>query len=376
MQLVLAYAVFSLGYIVRPFGGLVFGHLGDVLGRRAGLLASMVCMGIPLLLISLLPTYRTIGISAAFLLIFCRLLQGLSVGGEFPSAITFLSEHASFKYRGLISSLAFVGINFGLLLASGVGAFLSHVLNPNQINLWGWRLAFFVGALLAILGYWIRRKISETPVFLDHKNSGPIHKFPLAHSLKQEWLKIIQAIGTVAVFASASPVILIFMPTYLSHYLDRPMTESLVINSINILVFIILIPIAAYLSDLWGRKILLLAGSLGFLIFSEFFYGLIQSQNHYFMWTGLIGLALCTALITGPLIPALAEFFRTTSRSTSVALAYNFSVALFGGTSLVIITEILKDFGNLHAPAWVMMGTGLVSAISILTVKFHKRPSL
>ena len=363
-------------YVVRPFGGIVFGHLGDVFGRKSGLVASIVCMGIPLLLMALLPTYQSIGLTAAFLLLACRLFQGLSAGGELPSAITYLAEHASIRYRGLISSFTFVGINIGLLVASGVGAILSHFLSTAQLSSWGWRLAFATGALLAILGYWIRRQLTETPIFLAERAQRKAPKFPLSHSIRYEGFRILNAIGVVAAFSAAIPVVLIFMPVYLSTYLHLSLATALLLNTLNIFIFIIAIPIAAWLSDCIGRKPILLTGALGFLLLSMPCYHLIQQASLGIIFIGMVVLGLCTACVTGPLVPALAEFFKTTSRSTSVALAYNISVALFGGSALVIITTLIHLTGNIKAPAWVMMTTGLISAISILIMRFQQKQSL
>ncbi len=376
MKLVMAYAVFAVGYVVRPFGGIVFGHLGDVWGRKAGLVISMVCMGIPLLLIALLPTYQNIGIAAAVLLIICRLLQGLSVGGEFPGAITFLAEHASIRHRGVISSLAFVGINIGLLLASGVGLLLTHLLTQAQLLSWGWRIAFAVGSLLAVLGYWIRRQLTETPIFIAEQQHGEVPILPLAHSLRYESVGILKAVGLVAIFAAAIPVVLIFMPTYLSDYLHLSLSQALLLNTLNAMIFIIFIPVAAWLSDRFGRKIILLIGCVGFLVLSIPAYHFIQSTHELITFTGMLILGLCTAAITGPLIPALAEFFKTTSRSTSVALSYNISVALFGGSALVVITALISHTGRVEAPAWVLMVTAGISLLSLLTLRFEPPRSL
>ncbi|NCX93973.1 MAG: MFS transporter [Gammaproteobacteria bacterium] len=375
MALVMAYAVFAVGYVARPFGGIVFGHLSDVWGRKTGLVLSMMCMGVPLLLLAFLPTYSQIGLTAAFLLIGCRLLQGLSVGGEFPGAITFLAEHASVRHRGVISSLSFVGINIGLLLASGMGWVLTHFLTQAEVSSWGWRVAFFLGSLLAVLGYWIRRHLSETPIFMAEKAQGKIPTLPLMHSLKHEAVRILQGMGVVAIFAVAVPVILIFMPTYLAHYLSHPMSQALMLNTTNALVFICVIPMAAALSDVFGRKLMLLIGCVGFLGLSVLAYHWIQSSRVEAVFAGMLILSVCAAFITGPLIPALAELFKTTSRATSVALAYNLSLALFGGSALVVVTALIARLGNLDAPAWILMGAALVSLLSLLTLRFeHQKP--
>lgn len=260
MNLLLAYAIFSIGYIIRPFGGIIFGYLGDVLGRKAGLLSSIICMGIPLFLMSILPSYASIGITAAFLLIACRMFQGLSVGGEFPSALVFLAEHATTRNRGLISSMAFCGINMGLLMASAMSAILSHLLSPNQLYHWAWRIAFAYGALLAIAGFFIRRRLRETPVFLLERAQNKPLTFPLLYTLKNEPFNLMRAVGITSVFATAIPIILIFMPAYLSHYLTLSAKEALSLNTWNAFIFIFLIPLMGYLSDRLGRKLILLTG--------------------------------------------------------------------------------------------------------------------
>lgn len=310
------------------------------------------------------------------LLIACRLLQGLSVGGEFPAAITFLAEHSPPRHRGFFSSFSFMGINMGLLSASAMQALLSQVLTPAQLTSFGWRIAFAIGAVLAMGSYWIRRQLAETPVFIAQKTQHALLKYPLLHSVRHEGLHILRAAFIIAAFTASIPTVLIFMPNYLSDYLHVPLTKALYMNTCNAFIFILLIPLMGALSDYIGRKAVLICGAGGFIVLSLPCYHLIQSHSTALMMTGMIGLIVCTALMTGGMAPTLAEFFANSTRATSVALAYNISVALFGGTSLIIITTLFHLTGQLQAPAWVMMSVGALSLLSIMILKFPQQKNL
>lgn len=375
-QLVLVYTVFAIGYVVRPLGGILFGHLGDVLGRKTGLLLSIVGMSLPLLLMAILPTYQVLGMAAPVILVLCRLLQGLAVGGELPGAITFLTEHANPRYRGLTASLAFLGVNLGLALASGVGALLSHLLNPTQQITWGWRVAFLLGAILALLGYWVRRHLQETPIFLNALAQQQRPRWPLLHSLRHEGKNIITAMGITATFGAAIPVVFVLMPVYLTHYLHLPLSLVLTLNTANTLFFSLMIPCAAWISDQLGRRIALAIGAVGFVLLSYPLFQLLQLCTLDGVMAGLMGLSILTAFVTGPLVPALAECFQSPARATSVALGYNLSVAIFGGTAPVIITSVLGRTHHLDTPAWLLMVLGAISSVFVLFLKSRHRMNL
>ena len=373
-NLIATFAIFAIGYFMRPVGGIVIGNLTDRLGRKKGLLISVMCMGIPMFLIGLLPTHHSIGLWAPVLLLILRILQGFSVGGELPSAITFLAEHAPTKKRGIFSSWVFFGVNAGVLVALAVSFVITKTLSHHQILNWGWRLPFLFGGLLALISYLVRRKLLETPVFTELQQNNKVVKHPIKTCFTKAPAHLIKGILLIAVMASAVSAVFLYLPTYLTHYLHVTLATALGFNAINMFVFIFCLLLFAKISDHIGRKKVLMTGTLVFIIFSIPIFSLLSQPD--LLLPAMILLGIITALIIGPAPIALVEMYQSSLRTTSIGIAYNFSFAIFGGLAPMIITAWIAASNNVLAPAYLMIITGVISLITLLTIKDGFKNSL
>ena len=198
-SLVMTYGTFAAGFLARPFGSLLFGHLGDIIGRKKVLLWTIFLMALSTICIALMPSYQRIGIFAPILIILSRLVQGIAVGGEFAGAITFVSEHASRRHRGFVTSWMFFFINMGIMFASGTCSLLTHVMTPLGFKHWGWRILFLIGSCIAILGILVRNTISETPLFNEAKSTRNLTAYPLKILFKQQRHALYKGFGVTFV---------------------------------------------------------------------------------------------------------------------------------------------------------------------------------
>ena len=324
VQLIATYGIFALGYLARPLGGIIFGHIADRFGRRNGLAISVVSMGIPIVALGLLPTYQSIGIWAPILLTVVRVFQGLSVGGEFPSAATFLSEHAPPSERGFETSWLFFGINGGILLASLVGYVVTESFHANQTALlsWGWRIPFLLGGVLAAVGYYIRRNLGETHAFQELKYNRSIEKIPFMYVLRHHMGDTLKGFGATAAMASAISLIYLYMPTYLTQFVHLPLSTALLFNAINLVVLIVMLPIMGKWSDYFSRRVVTSIGGF-LLVFNTYpFLWLINSFSHspYLILWALCMMGVFTACTLGPIAAMLAELFATKARTSGVAI--------------------------------------------------------
>lgn len=368
--LIATFGVFALGYLARPLGGIFFGWITDKRGRRAGLLYSVSAMGLSILVMGLLPTYANIGIAAAWLLLICRIFQGLSVGGEFPVATTFLAEHADKKHRGFLSSWLFFGINMGIVLASLVGAALTRNLSHSAVHSYGWRIAFILGSLLAFASYFVRSKLLETDIFNDLKQQGGVSKAPLATSIHQEHKNLVIGFALISVMAAAISTVFLFMPSFLHEYLNISLSDALSMNTISLVIFTCLIPITAKISDKIGRRPMLILGSLLFALLSHVLYSnMVNTNSHGVILFCITILGVIDAMIVGPIAATLSELFGTKARSTGIGIAYNLSFAIFGGLAPMALTWLIGRHENLSAPAIYLMITAVVSLIAALFLK-------
>lgn len=218
-SLMSVYAVFAIGYLVRPLGGVVFSHFGDKYGRKKTFIFSVFLMAVPTLLIGLLPTYQHIGIYASILLILLRLLQGLSIGGEIPGAITFTCEHVNPRSRGLACGVIFCFLNLGIFLGAIISLILTSLLSKEQLVTFGWRIPFIFGGLLGGFSFYIRKQMTESPLFIAFKNQAESTQVPFIKAITHYWPNILQGVGLTCLGAVVINLLFLYMPTYLSTFL-------------------------------------------------------------------------------------------------------------------------------------------------------------
>lgn len=364
--LIKTFGIFSIGYLARPIGGIIFGHFGDEYGRKKTFTYTIIAMAIPTFLIGLLPTFHQIGILATYLITALRLLQGLAIGGDFPGGICYIAESSHDQHRGLMCSWLYFSINIGILIASGLITIMSMTLSSAQMVAWGWRIPFLSGLLLALIGLYIRLKLSETPVFKYLEQAGKISKIPLRELFSSYKEKILIGTGVTWIAGAIISVIFIFMPAYLNKSVGLKLSNALALNTLNLLVFSCLIPVMGKLSDQIGRKDTLLIGSIAIALFSYPLYAGLNNPAAIIYIPSLLILGTLSAFIIGPIASTLAELFPSEIRYSGVALAYNLGFAVFGGLAPFITSILLKVTHNPQAPAFYLIFSALASSIAIL----------
>ncbi len=363
VSLLETYGVFAAGFVIRPIGAGVFGYIGDRIGRRTELFLSVILMAIPTFLLGVMPIYEQIGIAAPIALIILRLIQGLSVGGEFTGSVTYVAETAPQDRRGFTTSFANVGCMSGMLLGLGMVTLMTHILPESSLENWGWRLPFLLGGVLGLVGFYIRRNIPVDEIFLEHHLDSEI---TFLNALKQNLVPILQA----TIYASGYGVVfyipLVYLPTYLTEFTDVTLSHALLINTVAIAVLLGVIPLIGWLSDLTLRRkswLLIAMISLALWIYPAFL--LLHQENMLWIWIAQIGLALLIGILLGSSPAMMVELFPSETRLTSYSLAFNLGIGIVGGTSPLIATWLIEVSGNVYSPAFYLLGTSLIGAIAI-----------
>ena len=360
-SLLAAFGVFGVGFLVRPLGGVIIGRMGDVKGRKSALLFTLFFMAVGTAGIGLLPSARSIGSWATVLLVLLRLVQGFSVGGEWAGSTAFIVEWAPQERRGFFGSFQQVATGGGLLLGSGIAAFLSTVLVPGQMENWGWRIPFLLGGLIAPVGFYMRRNIGETPAFLEASVAEEIlSKSSMA-------LLAAKAFGFTIFWTVSYYLILTYLPTFTQRFAGLSATQALWSNTIGLVVLVAVIPFAGLLSDHIGRKPVLLTSCLSFVFLSYPLFRLLIASVHLASVIVIqVIFCLMIALFSGPGPAALSEIFPTRSRSMLMSTGYALAVAIFGGFAPYVAIWLTRTTGRPLAPTAYLIGAAMVSTVVIL----------
>jgi len=368
--LINAFGVFAAGYMMRPLGGVIFGQLGDRIGRKRALQLSVMMMAIPTTLLGLLPTYASIGIAASVSLVALRLIQGVSVGGELIGSISFITEIAPKERRGFYGSWTLFSAIFGVLLGSLVATVMTSTLDAAAMSSWGWRLPFLAGFAIGGFGLWMREGMAESPDFEKMKDAGEVAENPVIDALRNQPRQIAHVGALVVLMGGGFYMLFVWWPTYLSTIVSPAVPHALLVNTLAMTALAALIPLAGLASDHVGRKRLLLVAHLGFIALA---YPLFAIADHGVMLAALgcqLVFALLMSGVQGPMPAAMVEMFPTKTRFSGVAMGYNISLALFGGTAPLVCTWLIEWSGDVAAPAYYLMAMAAVSlvAVSLLRV--------
>jgi MHS family proline/betaine transporter-like MFS transporter len=369
------FAVLGVGLVVRPLGGLIIGRMGDVRGRKPALVSTILLMAFGCALIGVLPTYASIGVLAPVLLVLARMMQGFSSGGEWGSATTFMAEWSQEGRRGYFTSLQQLSNAIGLLLGSGIAALLATFLSAADLESWGWRIPFLIGALFGPVGLWLRRSIDETPPF--RRIEGARGTADTASAEGNPLKTAATAIGFAAGWTVCFYAFLNFMPTFTRIQLKLSSAEALWSNTIGIIAFTIFVPIMGALSDRVGRKPLLLLSSAAFFILPLPIFMLLVGTNSFALVIAaqvLFGVAL--SLYSGPGPAAIAELFPTRGRTLWLSLSFSLAVALFGGFTPFISQWLISLVGSPLAPTIYIMAVVALSFFVVLKMKETAHSSL
>jgi MHS family alpha-ketoglutarate permease-like MFS transporter len=360
VPLLSTFAVFAVGFFMRPLGGLLMGAIADRRGRRSALTVTILLMGGSSLLLGLTPAYDTAGVLAPVLLVLARLLQGLSVGGEFAASTTFLVESAGPRRRGLFSSFQYVSTTVGQLLASGAAALLVAVLSDVRMHDWGWRVPFVLGALFSLVGFWIRRGAEETRSAEQQRGPRPgLFEALRRHPRESLLIGGITAGGTIAYYTWTS-----YLPTYAELNAGVAKSDALLAGTISLAFFGLLQPLGGLLSDRFGRRPLLLFFGLGFALLCVPLLHLLRDSFAVLLLVSCAGMVLLTGF-TSISAAVNAEVFPPRVRAAGIGFPYSLTVALFGGTAPYVGT-LFKEWGHSWLFPWYVAALCLLSSLVYL----------
>ncbi|OLL70162.1 L-Proline/Glycine betaine transporter ProP [Pseudonocardia sp. Ae263_Ps1] len=368
-SLLSTFAVFGIAFVFRPVGALVFGQLGDRIGRRATMAIVVLLMSGATAAIGLLPTYSQIGVAAPVLLVIARALQGLSAGGEYANATAYLVENSLPGRRGVTGSWSYFGIGLALLVGALLGMSMSIGLSPSELESWGWRIAFLLGVPLGAIGVYLRSKIEDSPEFLALQGEELLEETPLRASLRTQTRNLALTIGLVIVGTAQIYLVLLYMPTYLSTQAGFPLQDALLINALGLIVFTFAVPFAGWWSDLTGRRPVMIVAAAAALVVAYPGFMLIDSDPFAAVATGQTVLALSTAIWAGVAPAALAELFPARLRVSSLSIGYGFAVSVFGGFSPFVVTYLSSLSDTVPAPVLYLSISAVVSLVAALLMK-------
>lgn len=372
--LIAAYAIFALSFIVRPVGGIIWGHFGDKIGRKTTLSLSIFIMSAATFVIAFLPGYETVGLLAPVLLLLTRLVQGFAASGEYAGAASFLAEYAPDEKRGLFTCLVPAGEAAGLLAASLFVAVLYSVLTEAQLHSWGWRVPFLLALPLGFVGVFIRRRLDETPHFKALEEDQHVPAAPIRELFANHLPQVLIAFGGTLLNAVGFYLILIYMPTYLATELGVDKQATFLGSTLALAAYLGSIFLMGRLSDRFGRRVMLMACSGLFVICAMPLFYLLASVGYDGMLSmGYFAILLIWALfgvllsMNGGTLPTfLCELFPTRVRFSGFAFSFNSANALFGGTAPLIAVWVGGLTSSTLAPAWFLTAAAIMTFLSIM----------
>ncbi|MCZ0205142.1 glycine betaine/L-proline transporter ProP [Streptomyces achromogenes] len=365
-QLLSTFGAFAAAFLVRPLGGMVFGPLGDRIGRQKVLALTMIMMAAGTFAIGLIPSYSVIGVGAPLLLLAARLVQGFSTGGEYAGASTFIAEYAPDKKRGFFGSWLEFGTLAGYIGGAGLVTLMTALLSSDDLLSWGWRIPFLIAGPMGIIGLYLRMRLEETPAFaaqLEKAEARP--KVPLRDMVAGQWKALLICMGLVLVFNVTDYMLLSYMPSYLTSELKYDETHGLLVVLGVMALMMIVQPFAGALTDRVGRRPVIAAGCAGFLLLSIPALLLIRQGSLLAVGLGMAALGLLLVCFTAAMPAALPALFPTRVRYGSLSIGFNVSVSLFGGTTPLVVTALIGATGNMMMPAYYMMAAAVVGGFAV-----------
>ena len=359
-----AFGTFAVGFVARPFGGMVFGHYGDRLGRKSMLVYSLVIMGVATFLIGLLPTYDTIGVWAPVLLVVLRCAQGIGVGGEWGGAVLMAVEHSPPGRRGLSGAWPQMGVPAGLFLSTVVFAICSTQLSDDQFLAWGWRLPFLVSLALIAVGIFIRLKIMETPAFTDLAQTGRREARPIVTAIRTHRRSLLLAMGMRVAENGLFYVYTVFVLSYGPAELGVSRNAMLTGVTLAALGGLVAIPLYGALSDRIGRRPVYLFGAGFSLLYALPFFMLLETRSAVVIWLAIvIGVAVGHNAMYGPQAAYFSELFGASVRYSGASIAYQLASVASGGLAPFVATALLAWQGK-EAVAAYMMALAAITLIA------------
>jgi MHS family proline/betaine transporter-like MFS transporter len=356
-------ASFAAGFIMRPLGGIFFGHMGDKYGRKKALTLSILLVVIPTFIIGLLPTYSQIGLLAPIILIACRLLQGFCVGGESTGALTFIIEHSPIQKSGFASSLMISSCYLGGLIGTIIGLLATQPYMPE----WGWRIPFILGGIVGIFGFYLRHKLEETPIFLQAKTVEPAVHLPILKVLKTQKESVLKAAAISAGAVIPFYLVSVYGNEILKNQLLFTTHEILFVDMVITFIWVTLHPIMGWLSDKIGPIQFMRYAAIALMIGA---YPLFALINHLtssgYIFSMQIGLSILGIAFSAPCCFALTSLFSPLERYTGVAVGHSIGSALLGGTTPLIALALVQILDDPRAPFIYLLFAGVIGYLGLM----------
>lgn len=369
-QLLAAFGVFAAGFLVRPLGAAFFGWLGDKYGRQPAMVVAILMMALPTGAIGLLPTYAEIGIIAPILLTCIRLLQGMSLGGEFSGSITYIVEHAPPHRRGIAGAASLVSLMLGFILGIVVVRGMMSYVGAEAFEAWGWRVPFLLGIAIGLIGFYIRHYCDESPVYTDAKQEGTLSSTPLRTAFCHYPCQMLQGFGAYITVTMPFYLVSVFFITFMKKHLQVSAEIALDITLCNMAIMLVVIPMSAHISDKIGRRRVMMTAAffmfvMVYPLFSTFEVGMDV------MHLGAVQFLFCLMLgiYMGPVATMLVELFPTSVRFSGMAMTYNLAAAIFGGSAPLVCEWLIGATGSYDSIAGYVM---LCNALSLIALYYYK----
>ena len=368
VSLLVTLGSFGISFLARPVGAIFLGAYGDRKGRKNALTLSILLMTIGTGLMTIMPSYNTLGIAAPILVLCARLLQGFSVGGEFASSTAFLVEHRPDR-AGFFGSWQWSSQGLAGLIATGLGVLLTSTMSADTLQAWGWRIPFAIGLLIGPLGYYIRSHMDETPAFAE---SAPA-RAPLRELFAGQWDRLLLTIGVVAA-STGSQYIIVYMPTYAIRELHLPSTLAFTAAVIAAALQTLTVPFAGLFVDRVGQsRVMIAAASLFALTAFPAFVVLAAHPSLGVLMAMVCWITLLKSFFSGALPSLMAKIFPVQTRVTGMAVSYNISVPIFGGFAPLIAQLLIELTGSKLSPSFYLIATALVSLVALIVLRARLR---
>ena len=368
VSLLVTFGTFGASFLARPVGAIFLGAYGDRKGRKAALTLSILLMTIGTGLMTIMPSYSTLGLLSPVLVVAARLLQGFSVGGEFASSTAFLVEHRPDR-AGFFASWQWASQGLAALIATGFGVLLTSTMTAADLQSWGWRIPFAFGLLIGPVGYYVRSHMAETPEFVE----AGAARAPIRELLVNQWDRLLLATGAV-IASTSSQYMIVYMPTYAIRELHLPQSVGFTAAVCAAALQAVVVPLVGLLADKVGQTPVMIGAAILFVVSAYPAFALLGANAALPVLIAMVcWLGLLKSFYSGALPSLLAKIFPTATRVSGMSLSYNAGVALFGGFAPLIAQTLIDVTGSKLAPSYYMMVTALLSLIAVIILQQRYR---
>ncbi|SDP95424.1 MFS transporter [Lentzea jiangxiensis] len=378
VALLLSFSTFWAGFIARPVGGLVFGHVGDKVGRKPALVICLAMMAAATFLIGLLPTTASIGVGAPLLLVLLRFLQGIAVGGQWGGVVLLLTESAGPRRRGFAGTFGQAGVPIGVLLGNVAFISATTALSPEEFASWGWRVPFLASALLFPVVLFIQLKVEDSPVFKElqqrRAEAPAVVHAPLKEALRTHRKPILLGAGLMFASNAIFYVSIAGVLSYATTSLGLSRESVLVVSLLSSLVSIPVILYAGHLSDRLGRRPLIIAGTVGLIVWAFPYFLLVDTASLLLLFVANTVGGIASSLVYGPIAAYLGELFEAHVRYSGASLAYQLASILVSGGTPFVMTALLGATGTSMSVSAFLLVMGLCTLVSVLKLPETHQP--